>query len=154
MALASDGPVDIAQGVSISPAPGWAVGHRGPNWVALSKTDGSAQLRVAVKQADGTDIAAILRNDMNHYAASTGLTNLRTLNAPTPEPVQSANFQQKVFIDYTADVSAPQGPIPVLGAFTELLNASNHLSAFVDFRQNNEATPQAVEDGGTMIRSL
>ncbi|ORW68180.1 hypothetical protein [Mycobacterium saskatchewanense] len=154
MALASDGPVDIADGVSISPAPGWAVGHRGPNWVAISKTDGSAQLRVAVKPADGADIAAILQNDIDHYAASTGLTNLHNVDAPTPGPAQSADFQQQISVDYTADVSAPQGPIPVLGAFTELLNPSNHLSAFIDFRQNNNATPQAVEDGGMMIRSL
>lgn len=152
--LASADPVDVAEGVSIVPAPGWTVGHRGPDWVALSNADGSAQLRVAVKPAGATDVGAVLQADMDEYVSSSGLGNMKNLTAPDTRPLQSANFQQQASIDYTADVPAPDGPIPVLGTFTELLNTSNRRSAFIDFRQNNNATPQAVDDGGMMIRSM
>jgi hypothetical protein len=152
--LASEEAIDIAQGISITPAPGWTVGHRGPDWVALNNPDGSAQLRVAVKPASGTDAVAVLQADMNQYTSSSGLGDMTNLSAPNTQPLQSANFQQEASIDYTADVSAPQGPIPVLGTFSELLNTSNGKSAFIDFRQNNNATPAAADDGGMMIRSL
>lgn len=152
--LASAEPIAVADGVSVAPAPGWVLGHRGPNWVALSNTDGSAQLRVAVKQAGSTDVGAVLQDDMNQYASASGLGNLRNLAAPDTQPLQSASFQQQASVDYTADVPAAEGPIPVLGTFTELLNTSNQRSAFIDFRQNNNATPQAVDDGAMMIRSM
>jgi hypothetical protein len=152
--LAADEAIDIAQGITITPAPGWTVGHRGPDWVALNNPDGSAQLRVAVKPAGGTDVVADLQADADQYTASSGLGNVNNLSAPNTQPLQSANFQQEASIDYTADVSAPEGPIPVLGTFSELLNTSNGKSAFIDFRQNNNATPAAVDEGGIMIRSL
>ncbi|OBH26807.1 hypothetical protein A5692_26585 [Mycobacterium sp. E342] len=152
--LASAEPIAVAEGVSITPAPGWALGHRGPNWVALGNADGSAQLRVAVKQAGSTDIGAVLQDDMNQYASASGLGNLRNLAAPDIQPLESANFQQQASVNYTADVPTAEGPIPVLGTFTELLNTSNQRSVFIDFRENNNATPQAVDDGGMMIRSM
>ena len=68
--------------------------------------------------------------------------------------MQSPKFQQEASIDYTADVLAPEGAIPVIGTFTELLNTSNQQSAFIDYRQNNNATPQAASDGGMMIESM
>ncbi|OBI17976.1 hypothetical protein A5713_19200 [Mycobacterium sp. E2497] len=152
--LASAEPIAVAQGVSISPAPGWTPGHRGPNWLALSNADGSAQLRVAVKPAGNTDVDAVLQGDMDQYASSSGLGNMRNLTALETQPLQSANFQQQASVDYTADVPAAEGRIPVIGTFTELLNTSNQRSVFIDFRQNNNATPQAVDDGGMMIRSM
>ncbi len=69
-------------------------------------------------------------------------------------PLQSAKFQQKASIDYTANVAAPQGAIPVIGTFSELLNPSNQVSAFIDYRQNNNAPASAPGDGGAMINSL
>ena len=65
-----------------------------------------------------------------------------------------ANFQQEAFINYTADVSVPQGLIPVIGTFNELLNTTNRQTAFIDFRQNNNATTQVDNDGGSMIDSI
>ncbi len=154
VALTSADPIDIAQGVSITLAPGWTLSNRGPDWVALNNADGSAQMRFAVKPAGGTDVVAVLQADMNQYAASSGLMNMRDLSAPITTTPPSARFQQKASLDYTADVPGQQGAIPVLGTFSELLNTSNQQSAFIDFRQNNNATPQAAGDGGTMIDSL
>ncbi len=79
---------------------------------------------------------------------------MKNLSAPNTKTLQGANFQQEASIDYTADVSTQQGTIPVIGTFSELLNTSNQLSAFIDFRQNGNATAQAASDGGMMIHSM
>ena len=156
VALLAADPVDIAQGISITPAPGWTVGDRGPDWVALSNADSSAQLQVVVKTADGTDVVAVLQHDIDQLTAkpSSDLTDVRNLTDPIIMMLQSNNFQQKAAIDYTADLSSSGRTIPVLGTFGELLDTSTRLSAFIDFRQNDNATAQAAQDGGTMIDSM
>lgn len=154
--LASDDAIAIAQGVSVTPAPGWTVGHRGPNWVALNNPDTSAQLRVTVKPAGGTDAAALLQADIDQFTsgASAILTDVNRLNPPDTRPLPGANFQQQASVNYTATVLNPQGAIPVIGTFTELLNTANGRSAFIDFRQDSSATTQAADDGGMMIGSM
>ena len=156
IALTVKDAIGIAQGISITPAPGWTLGHRGPDWVALSNADTSAQMRVTVKPAGGTDPAAVLQADINQYTsdASAILSDVRTLTAPDVKTLQSNNFQQQASIDYTANVVNPQGTIPVIGTFTELLNTSNGQSAFIDFRQDSNATGRAAGDGGMMIGSM
>ena len=156
VALTAADPIAIAQGISITPAPGWTLGNRGPSWVALNNADFSAQMRVTVKQADGSDVVAVLQADINQLTStsSTILNNVKNLSAPGTKTLQSANFQQEAFIDYTADVLTEQGTIPVIGTFSELLNTSNQLSVFIDFRQNDNATTQAASDGGMMIHSM
>nr|WP_231140512.1 hypothetical protein [Mycobacterium avium] len=69
-------------------------------------------------------------------------------------PLQGPNFQQQASLNYTATVVHPQGSIPVIGTFTELLNTSTGRSAFVDFRQDSSATTQAAGEGAAMIASL
>ncbi|WP_370496296.1 hypothetical protein [Mycobacterium sp. pR1184] len=156
MRLASIDSVAIVSGVSITPAPGWTIADRGPNWVALSNNDSSAQLQVAVKPAGGADLVGMLQADINQLTGTpaAGLSNVKNLDAPITRAVQGNKFQQEAFINYTADVSGPQGPIPVIGTFNELLNTSTGQSAFIDFRQNDNATTQVDNDGGSMINSL
>ncbi|BCP38096.1 hypothetical protein MINTMi198_34660 [Mycobacterium intracellulare M.i.198] len=156
IALASGEAIAIAQGVSVTPAPGWTLGNRGPNWVALNNADTSAQMRITVKHAGGTDAAAVLRADIDQYVsgASAILTGVNRLTAPDVTPLQGPNFQQQASLNYTAGVVNPQGTIPVIGTFTELLNTSNGRSAFIDFRQGSSATTQAAGDGGMMVGSM
>lgn len=154
--LTSADAVPIVGDVSITPAPGWTVGDRGPNWVALSNSDSSAQLQVAVKPASGADLVGMLHADINQLTGTpaAGLINVKNLSAPITRTVQGRNFQQEAFINYTADVSGPQGPIPVIGTFNELLNTSTRQTAFIDFRQNDNATTRVDDDGGAMINSI
>lgn len=156
IALASDEAIAIAQGVSVTPAPGWTLGNRGPNWVALNNADTSAQMRITVKHAGGTDAAAVLQADIDQYVsgASAILAGVNRLTAPDVTPLQGPNFQQQASLNYTAGVVNPQGTIPVIGTFTELLNTSNGRSAFIDFRQGGSATTQAAGDGGMMVGSM
>ncbi|ASW93070.1 hypothetical protein A5626_01820 [Mycobacterium marseillense] len=156
MGLLSEEAIAIAQGVAVTPAPGWTLGNRGPNWVALNNPDTSAQMRITVKQAGGTDAAAVLQADIDQFTrgASAILTGVNRLTAPDVKPLQGPNFQQEASLNYTASVVHPQGTIPVIGTFTELLNTSNGRSAFIDFRQNSSATTQAAGDGGMMIGSM
>lgn len=156
IALTSADAIEIAQGISITPAPGWTLGNRGPNWVALNNADTSAQMRVTVKPAGGTDVVVVLQSDVNQFTgtASAILGNVQNVSTPGTKALQSANFQQEAFTEYTADVLTQQGTIPVIGTFSELLNTSNGQSAFIDFRQDSTATTQAAGDGGTMIDSM
>jgi hypothetical protein len=156
IALTSADAIEIAQSISITPAPGWTLGNRGPNWVALNNADTSAQMRVTVKPAGGTDVVAVLQSDINQFTstASAILGNVKNLSAPGTKTLQGSNFQQEAFTDYTADVLTQQGTIPVMGRFSELLNTSNGQSAFIDFRQDSNATTQAAGEGGTMIDSM
>lgn len=156
VALMSDDAVAIAQGVSVTPAPGWTVGNRGPNWVALNNADTTAQLRITVKPAGGADAAGLLQADIDQFTggASAILADVNRLAAPETTPLPGPTFQQKASVDYTATVVNPQGAIPVIGTFTELLNTSNGGSAFIDFRQDSSATSQAAGEGAMMISSM
>ncbi|HEX5253083.1 MAG TPA: hypothetical protein VFW69_04250 [Mycobacterium sp.] len=154
--LSSDDAIAIAQGVSVTPAPGWTVGHRGPNWVALNNADTSAQLRITVKPAGGADAAALLQADIDQFTSSASaiLADVNRLTPPDTKALPGPNFAQQASINYTAAVVNSQGAIPVIGTFTELLNTSNGRSAFIDFRQDSSATTQAAGDGGMMIGSM
>lgn len=129
---------------------------QGPDWVILHNADSSAQMYVAVKPARGTDVVAVLQADINQLISrsSGALSNMKNLSGPDTKTLQSANFQQQASIDYTAEVSTQQGTIPVLGVFAELLNTSNQLSAFINYRQSGNATTRAASDGGMMIQSM
>ncbi len=111
-------------------------------------------MHVGVKPASGTDVVAVLQADINRLTStSSGLSNV-LLGKPNTKALQSAKFQQSATIDYIADVSTQQGLLGVVGAFSELLNTSNQLSVFIDFRQTGDAPDQAVADGGVMIQSM
>jgi hypothetical protein len=155
-ARASADAIAIAGGISITPVAGWTMADRGPDWVALANPDSSAQLQVAVKPARGGDVVGLLQADIDQLTGTSaaGLINVKNLSAPTTRTVQGANFQQESFINYTADVSGPQGLIPVIGTFNELLNTSTRQTAFVNFRQDDGATTQVDNDGGAMIHSM
>ena len=156
IALSSEDAIAIAEGVSVTPAPGWTLGHRGPNWVALNNADTSAQLRITVKPAGGADAAGLLQADIDQFTggASAILADVNRLTPPDVKRLPGPNFQQEASINYTATVVNPQGAIPVIGAFTELFNTSNGRSAFIDFRQDSSATTQAAADGAMMIGSM
>ena len=154
--LTSAGPIAIANGISLTPAPGWTLTNRGPNWVTLYNADSTARIQVEVKRAGGTDILAELQADINKLTStpSTGLTNVTNLTGPSTKSLHSAKFQQQASIDYTADISTQQGTIPVLGVFDELLNTTNMLSAFIDYRQDGSATTHSASSGGMMVDSM
>ncbi|MCV7090036.1 hypothetical protein [Mycobacterium interjectum] len=153
--LTSADPINVGQGISITPAPGWTRAGQGPNSVTLRNADSSAQMYVAVKPASGTDVVAVLQADINQFinTSSGGLVNV-ALGKPGTKTLQSKSFQQAANIDYIADVSTLQGATTVWGAFSELLNASNQLSAFIDFRETGDAPDQAATDDGIMIHSM
>jgi hypothetical protein len=147
--------VDIAPGVSVTPAPAWSVGTQGPGWVVLHNGFSTAAMEIRAKPASGTDPVAVLQGDINNLGVTvTGLTNVKNVTAPTTKPVPGRNFQQEASIDYSADGSSQSGTIPVIGSFIELLNTSTHQSAFIVFEQNGDATTQVDNSGGAMVDSM
>jgi hypothetical protein len=147
--------VDIAPGVSVTPAPAWSVGTQGPGWVVLHNGFSTAAMEIRAKPASGTDPVAVLQGDVNNLGVTvTGLSNVNNLAPPVTKPVPGANFQQEASIDYSADGSSQSGTVPVIGSFIELLNTSTHQSAFIIFEQNGDATTQVDNSGGLMIDSM
>ncbi|WP_134427772.1 hypothetical protein [Mycobacterium ulcerans] len=153
--LASAESIDIAEGISVTAAPGWTLVNRGPNWVTLQNGDTSAQMYVAVKTTDETDVVAALRTDIARLTdPSSGDLANPVLFKATTKTLESAKFQQAALMDYFADVFTEQGELSVSGAFAELLNTSTHQSAFIDFRRTADAPSQAPDDARAMIDSM
>ncbi len=153
MLTAAD-PIDIAQGISITPAPGWSVAERGPNWVTLSDANEGAKMRVTVKPAGGTDVAAALLADVNNELARTVLTNVRLLGGPATRTLDSPKFESAASVNYTADHTVMVATTHLLGVFMELLNTSNQLSAFIDYRESRDAPSHVADAGQLMIDSM
>jgi hypothetical protein len=154
--LTSADGIELASGISVTPAPGWTVGNQGPGWVTLHNPFSTSEMEVKVKPSKGTDVAAVLQNDIAHLSnvSTTGLTNVRDLGAPNVTPLPGPNFLQQASVSYNADGSSRSGPLPVTGWFTELLNPSTHQSAFVVFSQNGDAPIKADGDAQAMLDSL
>lgn len=148
--------IDLGQGISVTPAPGWTVGDQGPGWVTLHNAFSTAEMEIKVKPASGNDPVAVLQGDISRLSSlsTTGLTNVRDVGAPSENPLQSANFQQQASVTFNADGTSRMGLIPVVGSFSELLNTSTHQSAFIVFAQNSDASAGADSDGQSMIDSL
>jgi len=154
IALTSADPIPIDRGVSITPAPDWSLLDRGPNWVVLGDDNAGARMRVTVKPAGGTDVAAVLQDDVNAVLADTSLTNLTTLGGPKTKDVQGSTFQRAARMDYTADDIQGVATTHLLGVFMELLNTSNGLSAFIDYRESSDAPSQIGGNAEAMINSM
>ncbi|ACC39871.1 Double zinc ribbon [Mycobacterium marinum] len=154
--LTSAEPIDIGHGVWITPASGWTLVDQGPNRVMLHNGDSSAQMYVATKPTAGADVVAVLQADINQlfHGSSYGLIDSALLGEPKTKTLQSTNFQQYASIDFIAQVLTQQGSTGVVGSFGELLNTSNQLSVFIDFRQTGDQPDQAVADGTMMIESM
>jgi hypothetical protein len=152
--LTSADPIDIAQGISITPVPGWTLADQGPNWVILADADAGARMRVVVKPGGGTDVAAVLQADVDNELARTVLTNVTTVGEPKTKLLQSPKFQQAARMDYTADNTVGLETTHLLGVFMELLNTSNQLSAFIDYRESSTSPSQIGGAAQTMINSM
>jgi hypothetical protein len=154
--LTSADGIELASGISVTPAPGWTVANQGPGWVTLHNAFATAEMEIKVKPSNATDAVAVLQGDISNLSnvSTTGLTNVRDLGAPTPIPLQSGNFQQQATVSYSADGTSRSGPLPVNGWFVELLNTSTHQSAFVVFAQNGDAPIRADDDAQAMLDSM
>lgn len=154
IALTSSEPIVIDQGISITPAPGWDLVDRGTNWVTLADTDAGAKMRVTIKPAAGTDVAAALQADVDKEVANTILTNLAPSGGIKTKTVQGRNFQRAARIDYTATNTVGIDTTPILGVFMELLNPANRLSAFIDYRETSVSPGGIGGVAQTMINSM
>jgi hypothetical protein len=144
----------IADGISIAIAPGWTLTDRGPNSVTVSDADNTARMQVTVKPASGADVTAALRADIDALTARTHLTNLRVSGPLQTRALRSNNFQQAASMNYTADNFAALGVTHLMCVFMELLNTSNHQSAFIDYRQTSDAHIGFAAGGQLMINSM
>ncbi|QLL08793.1 hypothetical protein [Mycobacterium vicinigordonae] len=149
------GGINLAPGISVTPAPGWTVSDQGGGWVSLHNATSSAEIEIRVKPANGSDPVALLQSDIDQLSSvsTTGLSNVRDLSVPSPKPAHG-NFNEGASMDYSADGTSRMGAIPVTGSFVELLNTSNHMSAFVVYTENGDAPADADGEAQMMLDSL
>lgn len=146
--------VNLANGISITPASGWMVTRQGQGSASLSNSDQTAALFATAGKADTPDIGAESSILINQVIQGGGLTNVE--QNPTPvEPVQGKNFQQLIEVDYTANIQTNQGTDQLYGGWVTFYNASTGMSGFMDFYAPTQALfKAALPDAAQMMLSI
>jgi hypothetical protein len=147
-------PVELAGGVSLTPADGWVVSEQGDGIVVVDKEDGSATMFVLVGVVETTDVEEQLQADIQGFVENSGLANVKVTKTEL-KTVESQNFQEAAMCGFTGDLTLQQGTVEVIGMFLELMNPSDGLAAFVMFMAGGEeAFDASAEDADSMIGSM
>ena len=72
MTLAAATAVDLSDGASLTPAPGWTIAHQDKNSVTLLNSDSTVEMFATVGKANSTDIKAELAADIKRETTSGG----------------------------------------------------------------------------------
>jgi len=146
--------VNLADGISMTVAPGWKITRQGQGSASLSNRDQTAALFVTAGNADTPDITQESSMLINQVIQGGGLTNVQQSATP-PEPVQGKNFQWILESDYTANVQTNQGTDQLYGGWVTFYNASTGKSGFMDFYAPTQALfKAAVPDAAQMMASM
>jgi hypothetical protein len=147
-------PVEVVEGVSLTPASGWTVENQDKGVVMLMNAKKDAMLLVAAGVADSKDAAAVLDADMRKFIENFGLTNVKGTK-PKTGTLDSKTFQESVSRGFTGDAETQQGTINVVGMFAELMNTSTGMSAFIVYQAPGQDEYDAsAEDADKMISSM
>jgi hypothetical protein len=154
MLAVSGKPVEVVEGVSITPADGWTVDTQDKGLVILMNADKTAMLFVAAGVTDSKDAAQVLDADIQKFVEENGLANTK-VTKPKTGTLDSKNFQEVVSRGFTGDLETQQGTINLVGMFAELMNTSTGMSAFIVFNAPSEDDyDAAADDADSMIGSL
>lgn len=149
------GAIPIADGISITLAPGWTVDTQDGGSILIFNADGSAGMLVMVGKADSTDIKQVLSDNIQQETNTGVLTNVQLGEFTDVQPLQSPRFQQMLLVKYTAVMSMQQGTIQQYGIFGELLNPSTRETAFIDlFGISVDDVKAATQDADAMVASM
>jgi hypothetical protein len=146
--------VNLADGISMTVAPGWKVTRQGQGSASLSNSDQTAALFATAGDADTPSITQESSLLINQAIQGGGLTNVQQSATPV-EPVQGKNFQWILESDYTANVQTNQGTDQLYGGWVTFYNASTGMSGFLDFYAPTQALFEAsVPDAAQMMLSM
>lgn len=146
--------VNLADGISMTVAPGWKITRQGQGSASLSNSDQTALLFATAGNADTSDITQESSLLINQVIQGGGLTNVQQSATP-PEPVQGKNFQWILESDYTANVQTNQGTDQLYGGWVTFYNPSTGMSGFLDFYAPTQALfKAALPDAAQMMVSM
>jgi hypothetical protein len=154
MLAVSGKPVEVVEGVSLTPADGWTVEEQDKGVALLMNADKTAMLFVTAGVSDSKDAAEVLAADMQKFAEENSMANVK-VTKPKTGTLDSKNFQEVVSRGFTGDLETQQGTINLVGMFAELMNTSTGMSAFIVYNAPSEDDYDASsEDADTMISSM
>jgi hypothetical protein len=154
MLAVSGKPVEVVEGVSITPADGWTVDTEDKGLVILMNADKSAMLFVTAGVTDSKDAAEVLDADIQKFVEENGMANVK-VTKPKTGTLDSKNFQETVTRGFTGDLETQQGTLNLVGMFAELMNTSTGMSAFIVYNAPSEDEYDAsAEDADSMISSM
>ena len=147
--------IDLGNGVTLTPAPGWTVTNQDQGWAVLANRDHSAVFGAGVGMADMPDINQEATASINAYIQSGGITNVQQNRVGQAQTVQGKNFQQALQVNFTGNVQTNQGTSQLYGQWVELFNPSTRLAGFATLQATSaDALQAAVPDGGSMLTSM
>jgi hypothetical protein len=154
LAAGSAATVNLADGISMTVAPGWTITRQGQGSASLSNRDQTAVLFATAGDADTPDIGQESSMLINQVIQGGGLTNVQQTLTPV-ESVQGKNFQKLLEVDYTANVQTNQGTDQLYGGWVTFHNASTGMSGFLDFYAPTQALfKAALPDAAQMMVSM
>ena len=154
LAAGSAATVNLADGISMTVAPGWTITRQGQGSASLSNRDQTAVLFATAGDADTPDIGQESSMLINQVIQGGGLTNVQQTLTPV-ESVQGKNFQKLLEVDYTANVQTNQGTDQLYGGWVTFYNASTGMSGFLDFYAPTQALfKAALPDAAQMMVSM
>jgi hypothetical protein len=155
--LASGGALAVnLHGVSMTPAPGWAIVDQDQDSVILTNSDNSAEFSVVViPNAGVTDVNQAASLAISGFVKGSGLTNVQQQQEGPAQTIQSNNFQQGLVTDYTGDIQSNQGTLELYGNWITMLNPSTQTVCFVDVdAPSSDALQAAMPDAKSMVGSM
>ena len=147
--------VEVADGISITPAPGWKVARQWDQDLLLLNNDGTAAMYVLVGAVESRDIQQVLSDDIQWETDQVGLTDVKLGDFGESNKVTSNVFNQSLGAPYAAVMPTQQGTQQIYGIFFELLNTKTGQASFIDLSAlSQEELDAAVKDADTMVNSM
>jgi hypothetical protein len=147
--------INLGNGVTLTPAPGWTVTNQDQGWAVLANSDHSAVFGAGIRMADTPDINQEATASINAYIQSGGITNVQQNRVGQAQTVQGKNFQQALQVNFTGNVQTNQGTSQLYGQWVELFNPSTRIAGFATLQATSaDALQAAVPDGGSMLASM
>jgi hypothetical protein len=148
----SGGAVEVAEGVTFTPAPGWRVwrGNGGIVQVFASKDGAILELRVGTGY-QGSSADAVLSNYAKN-ALSRSVTDLQT-STPTPMNTGARSVVSTSYIDYEGNLVGNNGSTRV-GGFVLVLLRNDGVVVIYDATHPADAWPKFKDDFLAMLGSV
>jgi hypothetical protein len=146
------GAIEVADGVSVSPADGWSLGNQDTGFVQLLRDDGGAQAFVSLYSSSIGSTAAVaagnyLATDVLPYVAELETTEFRDLGGVASNVVSAGS------VEYRGILATQSGNLPVEGWVVVLVRNDGSVAIWEEM--NEQGIYDEVEaDFRAMLNSI